>query len=100
MILNQGTILVDVRNIDEFNNVHIQGSINLPLDTLRCGMNQLKQDSKLIVFCQSGVRSYNAERILKQAGYTVANLDGSFELYARMFPEELVYSTGGSNHEM
>lgn len=98
--LKQGTILVDVRNIDEFNNVHIQGSINLPLDTLRCGMNQLKQDSKLIVFCQSGVRSYNAERILKQAGYTVANLDGSFELYARMFPEELVYSTGGSNHEM
>lgn len=98
--LKQGTILVDVRNIDEFNNVHIQGSINLPLDTLRCGMNQLKQDSKLIVFCQSGVRSYNAERILKQAGYTVANLDGSFELYARMFPEELVYSRGGSNHEM
>lgn len=98
--LKQGTILVDVRNIDEFNNVHIQGSINLPLDTLRCGMDQLKQDSKLIVFCQSGVRSYNAERILKQAGYTVANLDGSFELYARMFPEELVYSTGGSNHEM
>lgn len=98
--LKQGTILVDVRNIDEFNNVHIQGSINLPLDTLRCGMNQLKQDSKLIVFCQSGVRSYNAERILKQAGYTVANLDGSFELYARMFPEELVYSTVGSNHEM
>lgn len=98
--LKQGAILVDVRNIDEFNNVHIQGSINLPLDTLRCGMNQLKQDSKLIVFCQSGVRSYNAERILKQAGYTVANLDGSFELYARMFPEELVYSTGGSNHEM
>ncbi len=98
--LKQGAILVDVRNIDEFNNVHIQGSINLPLDTLRCGMDQLKQDSKLIVFCQSGVRSYNAERILKQAGYTVANLDGSFELYARMFPEELVYSTGGSNHEM
>ena len=98
--LKQGEILFDVRNIDEFNNVHIQGSINLPLDTLRCGMNQLKQDSKLIVFCQSGVRSYNAERILKQAGYTVANLDGSFELYARMFPEELVYSTGGSNHEM
>lgn len=99
-LLEQGSILVDVRRPDEYHTKHIKGAINIPLDTLRCGMSQLDFDAKIIVHCESGVRSYNAERILKQAGYTVSNLDGSFELYSRMFPNDLVSSLGGLNHEM
>ncbi|HDT7681128.1 TPA: CoA-disulfide reductase, partial [Enterococcus faecium] len=44
-----------------------------------------------IVSCHSGLRSYLAERILKQSGYHVKNLDGAFSLYQTVRPEELIY---------
>ncbi|MFK5237140.1 hypothetical protein ACI3SI_19680, partial [Lactococcus lactis] len=34
-------------------------------------------------------RSYNAERILKQEGYKVKNLDGAFGLYSKVTKELL-----------
>ncbi|MDN6663246.1 MAG: hypothetical protein L0L14_01825 [Tetragenococcus koreensis] len=45
----------------------------------------------LIVSCHSGLRSYFAERILKQNGFHVQNLDGAFALYKAVRPEKLVY---------
>lgn len=88
--LNQGAILVDVRSDKERSLGHIQGSIHIPLDDLRCRMGELDSDKEIIVHCQSGVRSYNAERILKQAGFNVRNLDGSYSLYSRILPKEIV----------
>ncbi|UGQ08003.1 NAD(FAD)-dependent dehydrogenase [Streptococcus anginosus] len=44
-----------------------------------------------IVSCHSGLRSYIAERILKQAGFSVKNLDGAFVLYKMVKPEGVEY---------
>ena len=52
-------------------------------------MHELPQDKEFIVSCQSGLRSYIAERILKQNGFRVKNLDGAFSLYSTVRPEEV-----------
>lgn len=75
-------LIVDVRTPEEFLEGHIEGAINFPLDTLRCSMINIPRDKDILVYCASGVRSYNAERILKDAEYKVKNLDGAYDLYA------------------
>ncbi len=75
------TILIDVRSAKQRESGDINGSINIPIDQLRDRIDELDKEKKYIVFSQSGHRSYNAERLLRQRGYDVKNLSGGFSLY-------------------
>ncbi|MCP0887125.1 FAD-dependent oxidoreductase [Ligilactobacillus sp. WILCCON 0076] len=89
--LSKGKILLDVRNPDELAQGTFPNSINIPLSELRERIKELDASKEYIVSCQSGLRSYIAERQLKQHGFTVKNLDGAFALYHTVLPEELKY---------
>ncbi|BAL50724.1 FAD-dependent oxidoreductase [Lactococcus lactis] len=87
--LAKGKVLLDVRNTNELAKGKFKNSQNIPLDDLRERLNELDKKTEYIVSCQSGLRSYNAERILKQEGYKVKNLDGAFGLYSKVTKELL-----------
>lgn len=78
----KGTIFIDVRFDNERENGSIENAIHIPVDNLRCKMGQLDPSKNYVVYCHSGVRSYNAERMMKAAGFNVKNLDGSYALVA------------------
>lgn len=85
----EGAVLLDVREPSEFERSHIKGFINIPLDDLAKRLQELPKDKTFIVSCFSGMRSYLAERLLKQHGYKVKNLDGAYALYSVIHPEDL-----------
>ena len=87
----EGYLLLDVRNEGELKtNGRLKGAVNIPLDSLRDRMAELPKDQPIIVSCHSGLRSYIAERMLKQNGYKAKNLDGAFALYSTVKPEKVV----------
>ncbi|GMA09201.1 MAG: FAD-dependent oxidoreductase [Tetragenococcus koreensis] len=87
----EGYLLLDVRNEGELkSNGRLKGAVNIPLDSLRDRMAELPKDQSIIVSCHSGLRSYIAERMLKQNGYKAKNLDGAFALYSTVKPEKVV----------
>lgn len=88
--MEKGSILIDVRDQSERDNGHINGSLHIPLDELRKRMSEVPKDKQIIVHCHSAVRSYNAELILRNAGYDVRNLDGSYSLYSQLIEEGVV----------
>ena len=68
---NVGAVLLDVRTAEEYNDGHIDGSINIPLDKISSVENTVKDKSTpLFVHCRSGARSAQATSILKRMGYT------------------------------
>lgn len=83
----EGHLLLDVRNESELvRNGRLKGAMNIPLDQLRDRLSEVPKDRQIIVSCHSGLRSYIAERILKQNGYAAKNLDGAFALYSTVRP--------------
>lgn len=70
------TLLLDVRRPDERACGFIRGSTHIPLDDLRQRLNELPRDREIVAYCQSGQRSYNAVRLLRQHGFNAANLSG------------------------
>lgn len=66
-----GAVIIDVRSVQEYNEYHIDGSINVPIyDFYQKIENALKnKDEKIIVYCQSGIRSKKAISILNKKGY-------------------------------
>jgi len=74
-------ILIDVRTAEEYQEGHLSGSINIPVDELRERMTEIPEDKDLWIYCQVGLRGYIAQRILMQARQQkVFNLSGGYRL--------------------
>lgn len=69
--MNTGSLLVDVRTTEEFNQGHIEGATLLPLLSIQSGTIPSQDKSKpLYVYCRSGNRSAEAKQILERSGFT------------------------------
>lgn len=74
-LVSTGATLVDVRTPEEFASGHIEGAINVPLQTLDRRLSDIPRDRPVVVYCRSGARSSTAAGVLRSAGYaTVFNL--------------------------
>lgn len=73
--------LVNVNTEEEAIMANIEGSIKIPLDSLRARMGMLNPEKPVYVYCMVGLRGYVASRILKQHGYDVFNLSGGYKTY-------------------
>lgn len=89
--LAKGKLLLDVRTREEVSRGHFANSVNIPLDELRDRLAELDANQEYIISCHSGLRSYIGERILKQNGFKIQNLDGAYFLYSTVKPEEIVH---------
>lgn len=93
----QQGILVDVRTPQEYQQWHIPGAINQPLNSLRSEYAELDRSRPLFVYCRVGFRGYLASRILMQQGYReVFNLSGGALTFSSVYPT--VYSTGQADY--
>ncbi|BCJ98495.1 CoA-disulfide reductase [Anaerocolumna chitinilytica] len=69
---------LDVRNAEEYDLGHMDGSVNIPVNELRGRLDELDRNKKIILYCQVGLRGYIADRILTQKGYEVQNVSGGY----------------------
>jgi rhodanese-related sulfurtransferase len=69
-------MLVDVREPDEWNQGHIEGSTFIPLGQLPYRWRELDAEQRWVCVCRSGNRSHYAAALLRQAGIDASNLAG------------------------
>ncbi|MBX4263498.1 CoA-disulfide reductase [Clostridium estertheticum] len=75
----ENAVVLDVRTEIEFDNGHIEGAINIPVDNLRERIGELDKNKEIIEYCQVGLRGYVAARILAQKDFKVKNLTGGYK---------------------
>ncbi|MEJ8841625.1 FAD-dependent oxidoreductase [Lacibacter sp. H375] len=87
--LKPNDVLIDVRRKDEFDAGNISGAINIPVDELRCRLNEIPKNKSIYIYCEAGLRGYLAQRILRQNGFNkVANLSGGYILWKACVNEQ------------
>lgn len=69
-------IIVDVREVDEFEEAHIEKSINLPLSSIGKNLATLKNYDKIYLLCETGGRSSYAHEVLKTAEINTIDIIG------------------------
>ena len=69
---HENMILLDVRSVGEFVRGRIAGSVNLPLQDVSDGVEQVipNKNQKVYVYCLSGSRSAMAVEEMMEKGYT------------------------------
>ena len=71
--------ILDVRSTEEFQQSHVPGAVNLPIDKFEQQLPamSLKKSDEIVVYCESGFRAGKAEAALKQLGFfEVRHLQG------------------------
>lgn len=77
--------LIDTRTRGEYRLGHIDGFINIPVDSLRERMNEIDKSKPVYIVCHVGLRGYLACRILAGYGYDCYNLSGGYALYKEIY---------------
>ena len=80
------TLIIDVREPNEYTAEHIIGSINISLSKIDIDkINQLKKNkNKIILYCQSGRRSLEAyKKIINTYNPNLYNLEGGINLWKK-----------------
>jgi hydroxyacylglutathione hydrolase len=74
--------LVDIRTPQEYEQGHLSGTVNVPVQELRSRYVELNAEHHLILLCSTGFRSSLAASILKQKGFKkISHLAGGMTGY-------------------
>ncbi|MCY1277375.1 Thiosulfate sulfurtransferase GlpE [compost metagenome] len=86
----QGAVVVDIRDPQSFALGHISGSRHLDNHSLADFIAKADFDKPLIVSCYHGNSSQGAAAYLAHQGFAeVYSLDGGFELWRSLYPDEV-----------
>jgi hydroxyacylglutathione hydrolase len=77
-----GTVLLDVREPQEFARGHVPEAVNLPQADLASRLDTIPRDRPILTICWSGSRSLRSAQFLKQMGYDqVASVKGGTQAW-------------------
>tara|TARA_A100001015_G_C14812614_1_gene641393 strand:+ start:503 stop:829 length:327 start_codon:yes stop_codon:yes gene_type:complete len=84
LVAKQKMMVLDVREPEEFEICHINGSILVPLSEFSDHLADFDKTQEYIVVCKDGDRSTEAIQILSKNGFcNLSNLDGGIYLWAK-----------------
>ena len=71
VMIDNNTVLIDVRTKDEFKSGHLEKAINIPYTEIEEQIKSITKDNhkNIVVYCKSGRRSGIAQKTLMQMGY-------------------------------
>ena len=71
-----GSVVIDVRQPDEYEEARVPGAVLVPLAELPDRLGELPAGEPLLIICKSGARSRRACEFLAQAGVEATNIAG------------------------
>ena len=80
-LADDGAVLLDVREIAEYESGHAPGAVHIPYEQLERRLGELPRGRELVVYCAAGVRSSLAASLLERAQLRVSNLRGGFSAW-------------------
>jgi rhodanese-related sulfurtransferase len=82
-LVAEGTLLIDVREQDEWDAGHAPDARLLPLSQLQDRVAELPEDTRFLVVCHSGMRSMRATAFLRAEGLDAVNVTGGMVAWAQ-----------------
>lgn len=76
-------LLLDVREANEFDYCHIEGSLLIPMQSIPQRLADLPKDKTIVTICHHGMRSQQVAQFLLQNSFTdIINLTGGVNAWA------------------
>lgn len=77
VLKDKDKLFIDVRSPAEFSGRKVKPFRNIPLQQISSQLNSIDRTKEVVLICQSGMRSMQAAKILRKAGFEkVTNVKG------------------------
>ena len=76
MVTHTDAVLLDCREVDEWNEAHIDGAVLIPMIELPERIDEIDKSKDVICVCRSGNRSGKVAAWLLNNGYNAVNMTG------------------------
>lgn len=78
-------VILDVRELDEFQQVRVPGSLFIPMSQIGARLQDVPRDRPVLVLCAAGSRSQQVTGFLLQNGWEdVGNIAGGITAWERL----------------
>ncbi len=78
-LVENGAYILDVRGKEAYENSHVIGSVNIPINEIRSRYNEIPKDRPIYIHCRTSWNSYYVLQALKGYGFdNIINIQGSF----------------------
>jgi rhodanese-related sulfurtransferase len=74
--ISHGAYVLDVREQEEYDEVHVPGVVLIPLGQLEERIDEVEDGSRVFVICRSGARSLKGADILEANGIDAVSVAG------------------------
>ncbi|MCU1430182.1 MAG: putative hydrolase [Actinomycetia bacterium] len=81
-LVEAGALLLDVRELDEWQAEHAPEAVLVPMGQVRARQGELPRDRRIVVMCRSGGRSAAVTDSLRAWGFDAVNLSGGMCAWA------------------
>ncbi len=78
---DEGAVLLDVREPDEWDAGHAPEAVHVPLAALAARLDELDANTPVVAVCRVGGRSERAASLLLQRGFDAVNLAGGMQAW-------------------
>jgi len=80
MVRSGEAMVIDVRPASEYDAGHIEGAVNIPLESLTERLRKLPQDQEIVAYCRGPycMMSFDAVEQLRQHGYRARRLEDGY----------------------
>jgi rhodanese-related sulfurtransferase/DNA-binding transcriptional ArsR family regulator len=80
MVRSGEAMVIDVRPASEYDAGHIEGAVNVPLESLTERLSKLPQDQEIVAYCRGPycMMSFDAVEQLRQHGYRARRLEDGY----------------------
>jgi rhodanese-related sulfurtransferase len=76
MVEEEGALLLDVREADEWDAGHAPEALWMPIGEVQARVGELSPERRIVAICRTGSRSRVVAEALVGAGYDAVNLEG------------------------
>ncbi len=85
LLKNEIITIIDVREMDEFPEVNEFTNMRIPMSIFKNNLQSMANKNKLVIFCQTGLRSLKAANLLRAnfPGCTVYSLSGGIKAWKK-----------------
>jgi rhodanese-related sulfurtransferase len=80
-MVEEGAVLLDVREADEWDAGHAPGALWIPLGDVQARVGELASDRRIVAICRTGARSAVVAEALIGAGFDAVNLEGGMRAW-------------------
>jgi rhodanese-related sulfurtransferase len=80
--VEQGAVLLDVREPDEWTAGHAPEAVLIPLGEIQARLDEIPTGRPIVAICRSGARSGRVTEALTAWGYDAVNLAGGMRAWA------------------